>query len=413
MKVLYLVTSFARYEGDPHASWIVALIQHLRPLGVEVEVLAPSFRGLGDHWVQGIPVRRFRYFPARWEALTHEDGAPKKVGNPLYAAMVVPYLLAGMAAAARLARRERSALVPGHGPLPQALLGLAARWAGGMPLVATFYGAELHLARRVPVLRPVLRALARACDRAVAISSFTARQVEDLTGVRPLVIPYGAAVAPAGEEPGQLQAQERPPRVLFAGRLIARKGLPILLQALAQVAQEREVVLDLVGEGHERPHLERLAAELGIADRVHFHGWVSQEDLDRLYRACTVFVLPSVVDAHGDTEGLGVVLIEALRYRKPVIGSDVGGIPDIVEDGLSGLLVPPGDPEALAQALQRVLDDPALAQRLGEEGFRYVAEKFAWEHIADQMAALYREVAGSGPHPIPPPRGGEGPGVGS
>ncbi|MBC7225025.1 MAG: glycosyltransferase, partial [Anaerolineae bacterium] len=196
MKVLYIVTSFARYEGDPHASWIVALIQHLRPRGVEVEVLAPSFRGLGDHWVQGIRVRRFRYFPARWEALTHEDGAPKKIGSPLYAGMVVPYLVAGMAAAARLARRERYDLVHVHWPLPQALLGLAARWAHGAPLVATFYGAELLLARRLPALRPALRALARACDRTVAISSFTARQVEELTGVRPQVIPYGAAVAP-------------------------------------------------------------------------------------------------------------------------------------------------------------------------------------------------------------------------
>lgn len=394
MKVLYIVTSFARYEGDPHASWIVTLIQHLRSRGVEVEVLAPSFRGLGDHWVRGIRVRRFRYFPARWEALTHEDGAPKKIGSPLYAGMVAPYLLAGMAAAVRLARQERYHLVHVHWPLPQALLGLAARWASGAPLVATFYGAELLLARRLPALRAALRALARACDRTVAISSFTARQVEELTGVRPLVIPYGAAVAPVGEGPDQSQTQEGPPRVLFAGRLIERKGLPVLLRAVARVAGEQEVALDLVGEGHERPRLERLAAELGIADRVRFHGWVSQEDLDRLYRSCTVFVLPSVVDSRGDTEGLGVVLIEALRYRKPVIGSEVGGIPDIVEDGVSGLLVPPGDPEALAQALRRVLVDPALARRLGEEGFRYVARKFNWERIADQVTTLYRSLVG-------------------
>ncbi|MBC7225170.1 MAG: glycosyltransferase family 4 protein, partial [Anaerolineae bacterium] len=77
-------------------------------------------------------------------------------------------------------------------------------------------------------------------------------------------------------------------------------------------------------------------------------------------------------------------------------GSDVGGIPDIVEVGVSGLLVPPGDPDALAQALRRVLDDPDLARRLGEDGFRHVAQKFAWERIADQMAALYRDVVQAG-----------------
>ncbi|MGQ9585097.1 MAG: glycosyltransferase family 4 protein [Anaerolineae bacterium] len=396
MRVLYIVTSFARYEGDPHASWIVTLIGHLRQRGIEVEVLAPSFRGLGDHQVQGIPVHRFRYFPARWEALTHEDGAPKKVGRPLYAGMVAPYLVAGVWSAAKLASRNPYDLIHVHWPLPQALLGLAARWTSGGQLVATFYGAELHLARRLPVLKPALRFLARACDRTVAISSFTARQVEEMTGVRPVVIPYGAALEPVGDAAPfpERDATQGPRQILFAGRFIERKGLPVLLRAVAQVAGEREVLLHLVGEGHERLALARLAAELGIADRVRFHGWVSRETLDHLYRTCDLFVLPSVVDPRGDTEGLGVVLIEALRYRKPAIGSNVGGIPDVIEDGLSGLLVPPGDPAALAQAIQQVLDDPALARRLGEEGFRYVAEKFDWEHITDQVAGLYRSLLG-------------------
>ena len=87
-----------------------------------------------------------------------------------------------------------------------------------------------------------------------------------------------------------------------------------------------------------------------------------------------------------------MVLIEALRYRKPVVGSAVGGILDIIEDGVSGLLTPPGDAPALAAALGRLLDDPALARRLGEDGYSYVAEKFDWERITDQMAALYRSV---------------------
>jgi len=396
MKVLYITTSFARYEGDPHSSWIVTLIGHLRKRGIEVEVLAPSFRGLGDHQVQGIKVHRYRYFPARWEALTHEDGAPKKIGNPLYAGMVAPYLAAGVWSAARLARRERYPLIHVHWPLPQALLGMAARRAGGGRLVATFYGAELHLARRVPAMKPVLRSLARACDQTVAISSFTARQVEEVTGVQPVVIPYGAALGPVSDvaPPGEGRSGQGPRQILFAGRLIERKGLPVLLRALALVAEERDVVLHLVGEGHERPGLERLASELGIEGRVHFHGWVSQEELDRLYRTCDLFVLPSVVDSGGDTEGLGVVLIEALRYRKPVIGSEVGGIPDIIEDGVSGLLVPPGEPRALAAAIRRVLDDPALARRLGEDGFQYVAEKFDWERIADKMADLYHSLTG-------------------
>ena len=289
MKVLFIVTSFARYEGDAHASWIVTLIGRLRQRGVQVEVLAPSFRGLAEHQIQGTPVHRFRYFPARWESLTHEDGAPKKIGSPLYAAMVVPYLAAGLWAAARLARRGRYDLIHVHWPLPLALLGLAARWAGGGRLVATFYGAELHLARRMPALRPLLRWLTRACDRVVAISTFTAQQVQEITGVSASVIPYGAAMEPAAGAAEAAQAGG-PPIILFAGRLIERKGLPTLLRAVASLEPQRGAVLHLVGQGHERAGLEALAAELGIAQRVVFHGWVSPEELDRLYRACTVFV---------------------------------------------------------------------------------------------------------------------------
>jgi glycosyltransferase involved in cell wall biosynthesis len=102
-----------------------------------------------------------------------------------------------------------------------------------------------------------------------------------------------------------------------------------------------------------------------------------------------VCVLPSVLDTRGDTEGLGVVLLEAMNHGTPVIASRVGGIPDIVEDGVSGLLVPPGDADALAAALRRLRDDPALARRLGEAGRRRLREQFSWPAIVQRWLDLY------------------------
>jgi glycosyltransferase involved in cell wall biosynthesis len=105
-------------------------------------------------------------------------------------------------------------------------------------------------------------------------------------------------------------------------------------------------------------------------------------------------VLPSVLDARGDTEGLGVVLLEAMHHAVPVVGSRIGGIPDIVVDGESGLLVPPGDPEALAGAIRALARDPALAARLGEGGRERLRAHFSWDAIIRRWEKLYREVVG-------------------
>jgi glycosyltransferase involved in cell wall biosynthesis len=109
-----------------------------------------------------------------------------------------------------------------------------------------------------------------------------------------------------------------------------------------------------------------------------------------------VFVLPSVLDARQDTEGLGVVLLEAMNYSVPVIASDIGGITDIVEHERTGLLVPPGDETALAAALTRVLTDRPLANTLGAAGLRALRESFSWARIVDRWEAVYRRVVSAG-----------------
>jgi glycosyltransferase involved in cell wall biosynthesis len=128
---------------------------------------------------------------------------------------------------------------------------------------------------------------------------------------------------------------------------------------------------------------------LGVSRSVEFAGFVTKERLGDLFRTCTAYVHPAIHDDRGDTEGLGVVLIEALSNRKPVIASGVGGIVDVIKDGETGLLVPEKDPEALAAAVLQVLTDPAEAARLGAEGSAYAARLFDWERITDELEALY------------------------
>src|SRR5439155_19958662 len=147
-----------------------------------------------------------------------------------------------------------------------------------------------------------------------------------------------------------------------------------------------------VGEGPGRPGVGARAGRLGVADRVVFRGKIPPDAPQASYARAAVCVLRSVLDARGDPEGLGVVLLEAMNHATPVIASRVGGIPDIVEDGVSGLLVPPGDAATLAAAVRRLRDDPALARRMGEAGRRRLREQFRWQALVQRWLDLYAAV---------------------
>ncbi len=388
LRVLFLTTTYARDEDDYQAPWLRQLIRRLADRGISVTVLAPGFRGLGAHRVDGVPVHRFRYAPARWETLTQESGAPNKLrANPLYWLLVPPYVLGGLVGTIRLMRARHFDAIHVHWPVPQALFAQVARMIRPARCVLTFYGADVTLARRLPFLRAMARRWVRNADAVTAISTYTGRVVADLTGVQPRIIPFGVDLPRREDISKPLQGTHH---VLAVGRLIERKGYPVLIQAIARLKQEvPDVRLTIAGEGQEYPRLKELVQRLGLEGHVQLPGRVSDEELDALYRWADVFVLPSLVDRSGDTEGLGLVLLEALSYGRPVIASAVGGITDIVQEGETGFLVPPGDPEALARALLRVFHDPEAARSLADHGWAVNRQRFDWERIADAYATLY------------------------
>ena len=389
MNVLYLMTNFPRWDGDVHSPWAVELIHRLAARGVQVTVCAPAYHGLRDHQIEGISVKRYRYAPASWETLTHDSGAPTKIRRqPLYAFLLPSYLLAGSWRVWQLCHGERWDAIHVHWPIPQGLLALAGCPRRRARLISTFYGADLALVRRNPWLKPLLKLVVRRSHAVTAISRYTAGQLTSLCGIEPLVIPYGVDMS----QPVEAMAGPKPApvEILSVGRLIERKGHVILIEAMAYLTQHMEgVALTIIGEGPERLHLERRIAELGLTNRVRLLGRVSDEELQRAYARCDMFVLPSIVDTAGDTEGLGMVLLEAMRYAKPVIASGLGGITDIVEHEVTGLLVPPADAVALAEAMQRLIEEPHLAERLGHAGRQINAERFAWERIVDAYIRLY------------------------
>jgi len=210
---------------------------------------------------------------------------------------------------------------------------------------------------------------------------------------RVVVVPPGysaRATPPPGLTPFRDRYKLDGPFVLFVGRLASNKGLLELTDAFARLAKsDPSAQLVLIGEdGGMRAPVEARARALGLERRVHLLGHVEDEAMvAAAYREANVFVLPS------EYEAFGLVLLEALAHGTPVVASRVGGIPEVVEEGKAGLLVPPRSPGPLADAILRVWDDRSLARRLGEYGQDNVVPRFTWEALADRLDTLYREVA--------------------
>lgn len=393
MKVLFVTSTFPRSEDDDQVPWLLELALVLRESGVDLEVLAPTYAGLESHEVFGIPVHRYRYFTKKREVVTHEAGAMNNmVGRRDLMLPAYTLVGAGMVAAARLARRGAYDVIHSHWPLPMGLPAQAGAWSSRKKprLVATFHGAEVALAKRKSHYRPVLRHLTRNLDAAIANSASTAATVRDLTGVGATVIPFGPPRGAVNLDRGPEEtgtAEEGLPVVLAVGRMVERKGFPVLARAANKLRGRARVVI--VGGGEYEPVVRREVEQNEVGDVLHLAGRLSNRELSNLYSRCAVFCLPAIVDSRGETEGLGVVLIEAMGHGKPVVASRLGGIVDAVEDGENGLLVPPDDPEALAEALLRVAEDRDLAERLGEAGRGRAKRLFSWESIAERHLEIY------------------------
>jgi colanic acid/amylovoran biosynthesis glycosyltransferase len=174
--------------------------------------------------------------------------------------------------------------------------------------------------------------------------------------------------------------------ILFIGRLVPAKGHAVLLEAAARlVGRGHDVNVTLAGEGPLRPTLERFAAQLGLAARVSFPGAVGQEEIHAMYAGATIFCLPSFA------EGVPGVLMEAMAMTLPVVSTRITGVPELIEDGRTGLLVAPGRPDELADALQRLLCDPALVDELGRNAREKVIGEFNAHRAAAQLHALFAQ----------------------
>jgi len=193
------------------------------------------------------------------------------------------------------------------------------------------------------------------------------------------------------------ETEAQRPLVLSVGRLREKKGFAVLIEACRLLREAGTAMqCEIVGYGEEHDTLKSLISRHALEDRVHLVGKMTHDELLELYRQTAVFALPCQVASDGDRDGIPNVLLEALGMEIPVISTSVSGIPEVIRDGVNGLMIAPHDPQALADAIRRLLDSPALRKRLGAAGRQTVATQFRndvnLETVRDLLLAASRNA---------------------
>ncbi|MDD5557261.1 MAG: glycosyltransferase family 4 protein [bacterium] len=312
-----------------------------------------------------------------------------------------------------LLRTRPDAIVCGE-LLPTGLVGLLLSRMGGRPFLVYVHGEELGTYERLRGERRLAFSVLRAAD-AVLPSASEARAKALAHGARPdrvhLLTPGVAdELLEARPRPERARARfglEGRPLLLTVGRLVERKGHADVLRAVRALGRDFPGLAWLVaGTGPLDRRLRELARELGVEESVVFAGRLPDGDLADCYAACDVFVMPNRELAGGDTEGAGIVLLEAAAMGRPVVAGRAGGTGDSVVDGVTGFLVDPDRPGELEDRLRLLLGDRARARRMGEEGRRFVSAGRRWDDRARELLRICGALAGAVPSPPPPDAGG-------
>ncbi|MDJ0845578.1 glycosyltransferase family 4 protein [Crocosphaera sp.] len=393
-KILVITSVYPLTDDGRDGAFIRETVVRLQSTGAKFDIFAPAYEACPTHELDGCRVYRFRYCPKLFENLVR-DGAPSKLQKqPLYYIPAALYILLGTLQLFWVCWKTKPDLLHVNWPFPHGLMAWPTSKILRIPMVFTFHGTELLLAKKLGFVGHILRWLLPQASVVTANSTFTKGLIESLAQVPVTIIPYGLTIEP---KPCPERSPEAIPSLLFVGRLIERKGLKYLLEALPLVLKERPVKLRIAGKGDREAEFKNLCRSLNLNETVEFLGFLSRSALAQEYANCDIFVFPSIVDSKGESEGLGIVAIEALAHQKPVIATANGGIPDIIIGNETGLLVPEKEPTALAQGILQLLSDPQQAAIMGKAGSAHIQKHFSWDLILPQWETVF-ELSGATKH---------------
>lgn len=412
LRIAVLAHSFPRFPGDTHGTFVKSLSSALARRGHRVTALVPFDPELAPDPDDAVAVESFRYVrPDRLHLLGYSRTLRRDVAMRSWAWLQSPlYFLFAERALGRLVRRREIDVVHAHWHLPNGWVARRVARRLGVPFAVTLHGSDVYMAERNGLFRAMARRTLADAAHLTSCSADLRDRLLTIGGHRPAdaaklhLVPNGTDPPTAAAPPAvaaalrrRLGVDDAGPLVVAVGRMVDKKGFRYLVEAwprLVAIAPTARLVL--AGGGDLLPAMRQEASRRGVAGSIVFPGALAHDEVLALLALADVFVMPSVRDARGNIDGLPIVVLEAMAAGLPVVATDLAGMPLAVVDGVTGRLVPPADPAALAAAIGELLADRDLARRQGEAGRARVRDELNWDAVAarhDEL--LHAAVRGS------------------
>lgn len=357
MKVLVTATTFPRWKNDTEPPFVYLLCKYLSNVGHQMIIVAPhSHKAKFNETMDGMKIYRYPYFfPFSLQRLCYDGGILPNMKKSLLAKVQAPMLLvAEFFFLLFILNREKPRILHAHWIVPQGIVTTILKKFYPISVVLTGHGGDVFAFQK-GALKKLFNFAVKGADILTVNSSATQKLVEAThPKARVVTIPMGVDTEVFNSNKKDIHLKKTHnipgPFLLTVGRLVEKKGIKYLIQAMQSVKGEfPNAKLLIIGDGPERKHLEDLSTELNLKKNISFVGKISHEKLPAFYATADVFISPSIEIKSGDTEGLGVVLLEALASETVAIGTNIGGIPDFIIPDKTGFLVAPQDEKDLAK----------------------------------------------------------------
>lgn len=403
MKVCWITSSYIKNKKDFTSFFLHELAKRLAAHGIEVHIITPNSQcSVREEVIDGVIIHRFIFVREKYDKLTYGSGMATNLKKRFNAKFqLIPYIIFCMHSFYKLHRKEHFDLIHSHWAFPSGFIGSILKNIYNIPLITTLHGTEIFLADRYRAARYLMRYCLYHSDDVIANSLYTMKRSKKLYEREYDIIPMGVDL----EKYSPLSAKNieglkekhglQGKRILLTvGRLIKRKGVKYILESLNCI-KTRGICVIIIGNGPEKKMLVDYADQLMSKNKtlnIIFKNSIPENDLIQLHQICDIELLTSIVDDSGETEGLGVVLIEGGACGKPLIGSNIGGIPDVIIDRYNGFLVEQKNARMVAEKIDSLLENLETMIYMGNNSRKHAMKIFDIQNIKDRHIQIYEDV---------------------
>ena len=399
IRVLVIATTFPRWEDDQEPRFVYNLCQNL-PKEVDIHVLAPHAPNAKEQETWGeIKITRFPYFyPKYLQKLCYDGGIIPKLKSSWLARVQLPFFLFFLfIRLIKMTANNRFDLIHCHWLIPQGFFCALIKFFRGTPYLLTAHGGDVYSFKGIPVIPNLIKFALKRSTFCTVNSQATRNQVLKFSKNSSIkVVPMGVDLKEF--HPGNYNEKFKAPfgeknlLLLGVGRLAEKKGFKYLIEAMPLILQEiPSAKLVIIGFGPQKARLENQIQQLELASSISLIGGKTGKELQDWFASADIFIGPSIITADGDTEGQGVVFLEAMASGTAVIASDVGGIKDAVRDNISGLLVPEKNPQAIAEKVLTLAKNNQLKEKLIQNALELVRSDYSGEQSSQKFLTLYTQ----------------------